>query len=112
MISGYLFYNSTQRQSYKTLVQKKIGGALIPTLFWNSVIYVPISMLALWQGWQTVFDVAKGYFPYLFEGLWYLWAYFLCSTILCVVNMIAPKIKSRFVEIRERRQSFLMKLDC
>lgn len=64
---------------------------MIPIVIWNTIFYIPISVLALWQGWQEISEILRGYIPYLFQGLWYLWAYLLISLLMCLVNFVVKE---------------------
>ena len=88
VISGYLFSKSTKRHTYSLIAKRKVKSILVPIIIWNSLFYMPISALSLWQGWQTINEILLGYVPYIFEGLWYLWAYLLISLFMCLINSL------------------------
>lgn len=91
LISGYFFSKDIEHKTAFTVAKEKLKGVLIPILIWNTIFYIPISMLSLWQGWQSSDEIIHGFIPYLFEGLWYLWAYLLISLLMCIVCCFAKK---------------------
>jgi len=88
LISGYLFFYSIQRNKPGVIILKKILEVALPAAIWNLLSFF-VSLIS--SGDAISFDLAfiKSCIISILGGLWYLWAYFLCSMVVCFVNMAA-----------------------
>ncbi len=95
LISGYLFFHSIQRNKPKVIILKKILEVALPASIWNFITFC-ISLIFLENGIAFNLTLVKSCILSVLGGLWYLWAYFLCSVVVCLVNMI---IKNEWIRM-------------
>ena len=82
LISGYLFYNSTQKHSSSEIIKSKVNRLLIPILVWTisgGVINYFINKNLL-----NSLGILSGYF----ENFNFLWAIFYASLLVLVIHRV------------------------
>lgn len=83
LISGYLFYFSVNRRTWKNNVLLKIQTLLIPNLFWS---IIPFIMTLRNEKNSSFFYYVIRYFFILIHNNWFLWAVFWCSFITIIIQ--------------------------
>lgn len=82
LISGYLFYFSTKKYSFKYNIKRRLFSLVIPILVWAN-IYLLYKMIIHYNE----FGFLKSYaIMYNFKAVWFLWAIFWCSIVILFVN--------------------------
>ncbi len=84
IISGYLFYSSICKYDFKNNLMKKIFSIIIPLLSWN-IIITAIDLSKSNEN-ITIKRIFTSYVNEFLGNLWFLWAVFLCSIIVLLVN--------------------------
>lgn len=80
LISGYLFYNSVQKYTFKRNLKSRIYQILSPIIVWNII--------------RIVFNtfIRKRYFDFdiqsdiIINAFWFLWAVFWCSLLVLIIH--------------------------
>ena len=93
VLSGYC-YNCEKYKSFKNLFTKKFVTLMIPFLFWEKLIRIPIEILrVIVLNKEVKIDVIVDTFMYWLKyGTWFLWTLFIvyilawCILRLCSVN--------------------------
>lgn len=86
LVSGYLFYYSLEKYSFKDIVFNKYKQLVLPLAFWSiglsvynaainnrEILSNPFKMAISWADW------------FIGARLWFLWAVFLCSVLLAFI---------------------------
>lgn len=96
LISGYLFYASTKRQSYQKIIKKKASTVLVPIVIWNTIFFIASTLVSIIRN-SSSGSIISNYFYYMFHSLWYLWVYLLISIIMCLVGLIIRRESIRII---------------
>ncbi|OVE67761.1 hypothetical protein CCS79_12455 [Clostridium diolis] len=89
LISGYLFYFSQEKKTFKSGIISRLLGLGIPIIIWNSIKYWLQVIINLLQGYE-VNNLIKGYIS-SFTGYWFLWSVLVCSLIVICINKFFNK---------------------
>lgn len=87
LISGYLFGFSIDRD-WRGIVKKRSWNLLVPIFVWGAIKTIKFIIL---QVADDDFSVAETCFYFLRKSvlhLWFLWALFLCTILILVVNRL------------------------
>jgi len=84
LISGYLFYYSIKKYSFKSNLINRLKTTIVPIVSYTLICYILNKSLD--------FDV-EIFLNNMFSNLWYLWAVFWCSVIVLIVERVR-KIKN------------------
>lgn len=85
MISGYLFGFTVKRHSFKEILINKTKSLLIPVAVWS----IPITFIDIIKydsQRMNPWDFFKTYLSEFLGAFWFLWAVFLCSVTVLLVN--------------------------
>lgn len=84
LISGYLFYYSVKKNSFKYNLINRLKTTIVPIFTYTLICYMLNKSL--------YFDI-ESFLSNMFLNLWYLWAIFWCSLIVLLVEQ-AKKMKN------------------
>lgn len=87
LISGYFFYKSVRKSSFKGIIWKQCTMIGIPVISWNLLYYIVITSAKIFLGrdefgFQTIKDGIKS----IWINLWFLWIILLLSLIVIVIH--------------------------
>ena len=83
LMSGYLFYNSLIRHTFRELIVSRFTSLFIPIIMWN---IVPFIMYIRHDGPYTLTTLLCTYLSTMMANSWFLWAIFYCSLAVLIVN--------------------------
>ena len=87
LISGYLFFNSTQKYKLGQLWAKKLRSIGIPIISFGIIKWFS-SIIHLFQGDINYYNFARDFYYFLFLNYhaWFLWSILLNATIVIIVR--------------------------
>ena len=87
LISGYLFYSSSQKYSFKSLLNKKVSSLLQPIIMGGIFEYILTTVLFAVIGGERmlVLSSLKRLLNKI-TGLWFLWSVLAATIIMCLVK--------------------------
>ena len=83
LISGYLFYSSANKRTWKNNIFLKIQTLIVPNLFWS---IIPFMITLRNRENSSFFSLVIQYFSVLMHNNWFLWAVFWCSFIVIITR--------------------------
>ena len=88
-ISGFFFYNSLQKYSFKDLIKSRFLKLIVPIIAWHIIWMITDGFSNQGEGYTMVSFVAG-----FLKQYWFLWAVFYCSiVVLFVEGLIKERIK-------------------
>ena len=84
MVSGYFYFFTLTKNSFKGLIVSRINKILVPIFVWGGLFTV-VTIIGK-GGESNVINVIISYVKYSILSLWFLWAVFWCSLIVLFVN--------------------------
>lgn len=84
LVSGYFFYYSTIKYSFKVNVVHKLKAILVPIIVWS---FIPISVLIL-KSHSIDLSVFTQIISTVVHNLWFLWAILFSSFVTLIVHRI------------------------
>ena len=83
LISGYLFWHSMQRHSFKENAVSRVTSLLVPVMLWSIIPYI----IRIASGEEHgVLMIIRAYFTTCMGNFWFLWAVLLSSVIVMLVS--------------------------
>ena len=83
LISGYLFYNSLIRHSFRKCIVSRFTSLFIPIIMWN---IFPFIVYIRHDRPNTLVALIHAYLSTMMINSWFLWALFYCSFAVLFVN--------------------------
>lgn len=82
LVSGYLFYGSVVRHSWRQNLKTRFTKLILPVILWNTIYLGIVNVVNLIKGINIPW--IEEFLSY-FTVLWFLWAVFWCSLIVLFV---------------------------
>ena len=83
LVSGYLFYGSVVRHSWRHNLKTRFSKLLLPVVLWNTLYLAILNTVNLLNGKPVPWG--EELLSYT-SALWFLWAIFWCSLIVMAVS--------------------------
>ena len=83
LVSGYLFYGSVVRHSWRHNLKTRFSKLLLPVVLWNTLYLAILNTVNLLNGKPVPWG---GELLSYTSALWFLWAVFWCSLIVMTVS--------------------------
>lgn len=83
LISGYLFYYSTNAHSFFDNLKSRFSTLLLPIIMWS---FLPIFFNLITLQNLSFLAILKSVVSSVISNLWFLWAIFFCSIIVIIVK--------------------------
>ena len=83
LISGYLFFFSTQKHSFRHNLISRFTSLFVPIIFWNIIPFIQYT----WHDRpHTLRYLFHSYLVTMTDNCWFLWAIFFCSLVVLLVS--------------------------
>lgn len=83
LISGYFFYNSINKHSWKDNIKTRFTRLLIPLFTWNTIHQLILTLNLYLNTYPISWE---NHIKSYFINIWFLWALFWCSLVVLIIN--------------------------
>lgn len=83
LVSGYLFYGSLTRHTFRFNLRTRVSGLVVPIVVWVTITLLLSDFLILRKGGNiSIQDNLLSYLTFI----WFLWSIFWCSLSVMIIN--------------------------
>ena len=82
LISGYLFWNTTNKYTKEKIIWKRSINLLLPAFVWKTIDWVFLFFKEKYTFKVWLFE----YFKAFIKGYWFIWALLFCSVVVLIIK--------------------------